>query len=303
MALTVFDASQIFSLASLLAYRRPVMLWIDGNTIDIEPNTGTSNTTTVIFPDGNVRTVTENTASTDKYRRFIITATANFTSGTEDSGLRSSLSRTANTSYSLYAVKSQINAANFVLVGDTTQPTQANFATLNSAYGTNGWVYMGPVLNGDNSTATNTIVSFDQSGTRIHFTNALVINGVSLPGVLMASAAAGNFFLAVTPGFGTTVGTQVPATVTQGTLSLGLNAGANVGFDLTIGTGSRIPVQGITAGSNTMTISGVPTQFRGIDSSAQSLQWHNGTTGYAKHIVLAEMFDMALAGTFGQIGG
>lgn len=303
MSRTQINSSLIPALNNNLSYRRPVMLWIDGNTIDSENNTGIANQTTIIFPDGDTRSVIENTGVTTKYRRFIITNTANFTSGTESGGLRSGLSRTANTWYALYAIKSQINTANFVLVGDTTFPTQANFATLNSTYGTNSWVYLGPIANGDNSASTNTILSFDHIGNKIHFTNGLVVNSVSLPGILLASAGAGNFFLAVTPGFGTNIGgSQVPPTVFEGTLTLGLNAGSNVGYDLTIGTGSRIPVTGTTGGSTNLALP-ANTTFRSIDSSASSLQWHNGTTGYAKHIVLAEIFDLCLSGQFGQIAG
>lgn len=154
-------------------FRRANLSWISITTVDIENNTGTANQTTVIFPDGTSRSVIEDTSITSKYRRFIITETAEFTSGTENSGLRASLSEASNTWYALYAVKSQINAANFVLVGDTTTPSQTNFATLNGTYGANSWVYLGVIRNGDQSTNLNDICSFIQSGSKTVFTNLI----------------------------------------------------------------------------------------------------------------------------------
>lgn len=154
------------------AWRRPNLTWISVTQVDVENNTGTANQTSVLFPDGELRTVTENTSSTNIYRRFDITATANFTSGTEDSGLYSGLSETTNTWYAIYAVKSQINSSNFVLVGTTTLPLQANFSTLNSNLGSNSWVYLGLIRNGDNSGATGNILDFVQSGNQTLFENS-----------------------------------------------------------------------------------------------------------------------------------
>ncbi len=149
--------------------RRPLLQWNGVSTVDVEANTGTSNQTSIVFPDRAQLSVTENLASTQKYRRFDITKTAQFTSGTESGGLRSGLSEVANTWYAIYAVKSQINTANFVLVGDTTLPLAANFATLNSRYGTNSWVYLGMIRNGDNNLDTTDIIKFTQAGNHISF--------------------------------------------------------------------------------------------------------------------------------------
>jgi hypothetical protein len=173
--------------ASLFGYRRPNLVYSSATAVNVESNTGTSNQTTIIFPDGTVRSVTEDVASTHKYRQFLITATAEFTSGTEDSGLRSGLSEANNTWYAIYAVKSQINAANFVLVGDTTLPLQANFGTLNSAYGTNSWVYLGMIRNGDVDQAQGDILSFVQSGSITSLTHKP--NFTSAMGVPLAANA------------------------------------------------------------------------------------------------------------------
>lgn len=173
--------------ANLFGYRRPSLTYISATQVDVENNTGTANQTTIVFPDGTIRSVTENTGSTHKYRRFDITATAEFTTGTEDSGLYNGLSEGTNTWYAIYAVKSTIDAAKFVLVGTTTQPTQANYATLNSNLGTNGWVYLGMIRNGDQKSATTDIVAFIQTGGTVQFKNAVVPTGsLSMTGIVLA---------------------------------------------------------------------------------------------------------------------
>jgi hypothetical protein len=161
---------QYIRVGQISGYRRPRLQYNSGETVDVENNTGTANQTVIMFPDGERRTVTENLASTDKYRRFNITATAEFTSGTEESGLRSGLSEANNTWYAIYAVKSQINTDNFVLVGDTTLPLQANFSTLNSRYTTDGWVYLGMIRNGANDGVNlSDILNFSQTGNTFRF--------------------------------------------------------------------------------------------------------------------------------------
>jgi len=173
-------------------YKRPFLSYQSATQVDVSANTTTTNQTKVVFPDGNVRSVTEDTASTNKYRRFDITATAEFTSGTEDSGLRSGLTEAVNTWYAIYAVKSNINTSNFVLVGDTTLPfIGANITTLNGRYNANGWVYLGLIRNGDNDTATGDILSFVQSSDGVTiFRNTVTGNTAhNLQGVLLASTA------------------------------------------------------------------------------------------------------------------
>ena len=169
--------------------RRPNLTYISTTAIDVESNTGTANQTSITFPDGNTRSVTEDTAATHKYRRFLITATAEFTSGTEDSGLRNGLTEAASTWYAVYAVKSAINTANFVLVGDTTLPLQANFATLDAAYGSNGWLYLGLIRNNGSSNLT----TFVQSG-----------HVVCGNGIVLASATASSVTYTYSAGTGAT---------------------------------------------------------------------------------------------------
>lgn len=154
-------------------YKRPNLTWISISLVDIAVNTDTANKTKIIFPDGNYRSVTEDTSVTNKYRRFDITATAEFTSGTEDSGLRSGLSETANIRYAIYAVKSTINTANFVLVGDTTFPIIGNISTLNTRYAANGWVFIGYIFNGTGQGGSSDISKFAQAGPMMIFYNSV----------------------------------------------------------------------------------------------------------------------------------
>lgn len=189
--------------------RRPVLVWVSATTIDVENNTGTEHQTTIAFPDGEVLSVTENTGSANKYRRFIITSTAEFTSGTEDSGLRSGITEANNTTYAIYAVKSTIDATKFVLAGDTTFPTQANASTLDTRYGANNYVFLGYIRNGDNEGTAGDILAFDQVGNFTRFRNT---TASYLPGyrVSTASATEATFAPASNLGSGSA---QVPDTV------------------------------------------------------------------------------------------
>lgn len=189
LSASTVTSTQVGYLPNLWGYRRPTLVFVSVTTVDVENNTGTLNETRVVFPDGESRSVTEDTASTNKYRRFLITAAAEFTSGTEDSGVRSGISEATNTWYAMYAVKSLIDATKFVIAADTTLPVQANFATLNSRYGTNGWAYLGLIRNGDDSGSTGDILSFRQAGNLTLFTNLATGGSAnSGRGVLMLTA-------------------------------------------------------------------------------------------------------------------
>jgi hypothetical protein len=197
-----------------LGYRRPNLVFVSSTAVDVENNTGTANQTTIVFPDGSIRSVTENTSSTNKYRRFLITAAAEFTSGTEDSGVRSGISEATDTWYAIYAVKSAINSANFVLAGDTTLPLQANYSTLNTRYGgANSWVYLGMIRNGDNSGATGDILTFNQQGPSTFLSNVCTANVIAHNGLRLASTAgATSLTYTYSAGTGTT---DIPNHVSQ----------------------------------------------------------------------------------------
>lgn len=192
------------------SYRRPVLKYISITQVDVENNTGTANETCILFTNES-RCVTENTSSTNKYRRFDITATANFTSGTEESGLLAPLSAGTTKTFEIYAVKSQVDATKFVLVGDTTPPTQANYATLNTVYGTNGWIPLGYIFNGNNAGTHSSIVQFEQAGawttlfsvytgTYTQFTTGNMLGGVALTYTSGATSLGWTYASGMTPG-------------------------------------------------------------------------------------------------------
>lgn len=226
------------------SYRRPVLQWISVTTIDIEANTGTLNQTCIVFPDSQ-RCVTENTTSTDKYRRFIITSTATFLSGTEDSGMSGAWA--ASEWMALYAVKSQVSASNFVIAGTTNTPTQANYATLNTMFGTNGWVYLGMVKIGDQGAGTTTsILSFVQTGGMTVFTNnatGVVINSNGVR--LNSTAGATSLTYSYSSGIS---GTAIPSHLTMAQYAASI-AGGGTGSDLVKDSGNNY-IYGYNEGSS-----------------------------------------------------
>ncbi len=162
------DTSTSFALHRLIgAYQKPVLVYVDSTTIDLENNTETATQSLIVFPSG-PRAVTENTAVTNKFRRLSTAATANgygaSHSGAADSGLRVGLSLTSNTWYFVYAAVVQYgddaNGTNFIMVLDDTNPVWANHATLDSRYGAGKWMYLGAVRRGYQQTATTTLIPF-----------------------------------------------------------------------------------------------------------------------------------------------
>jgi hypothetical protein len=261
---------------TLGAYRRPNLTFINVSLVDVEPNTGTLNQTCILFPDSQ-RCVTEDTSSSNKYRRFDITAVANYTAGTEDSGLVTGLTEGTSTWYAIYAVKSQINSSNFVLVGDTTPATQASYSNLNNRYGLNGWVYLGRIHNGDGTSgsATSDIQSFKQTGAIMKFSNRVAGSTIDFAGFRMATSA-GTSSLTYQAANGVT-GIVIPAEFLLGwycggagagststnirerdqavTLSIGIGTVqfggcyfANLGFGLTVTNGSSVSMDIVLGG-------------------------------------------------------
>ena len=172
---------------ALCNYRRPSLGWASVSVIglDVYKTDGVNNYAWVLFPDGQLREET-NTAR----RTFVITRNAVLTASGAQSGLRTSLSEATNTWYALYAVKISDSMAGFVVVGDTTMPIYNNKATLDSAYGVNGWVYLGPIRNGNNGSATGDILQFSMSNNTIVFMNAENSNSTfTTCGILLADTA------------------------------------------------------------------------------------------------------------------
>lgn len=182
-------------------WRRPRIIFASVTTVTVEAGLdGTSGNIPILFPDGTVRTETTSTRTT-----FDITHNTVLTTATAQSGLRATLSEATNTWYALYAVKVTDSSTQWCTVGDTRLPIQANFANLNTAFGTSGWVYLGLIRNGDNSAATGDIVAFRQSGNWTFFLNTSTGQSVSMHGLRFATTAgATGITYSVTTGTGTT---------------------------------------------------------------------------------------------------
>lgn len=166
-------------------WRRPILNFGSVTTVSIESGLdGTSGDIPILFPDGTVRTETSTTRTT-----FDITRNAVLVTSGAQSGLTGATSEAANTWYALYACKITDSSTLWVTVGSTVFPTQANFATLNTAYGTNGWVYLGLIRNGDNSGATSDILTFVQSGNNFAFRNTTAGSQVNSTGIRLATTA------------------------------------------------------------------------------------------------------------------
>jgi len=159
--------------SDLFNYQRSYLQYVGATQVQISQNTDTNNKSKVIFPDGDVRSVEEDGDVTTQYRRFDITATASLTA-THDSGMRSGESEANNTWYAIYAVKTTDDVTKFVLVGTVTQPVNpTSISTLNGYFGTNGWVYLGMIRNGDGSSVAGDILNFYQSRNKFIFANTM----------------------------------------------------------------------------------------------------------------------------------
>lgn len=182
-------------------WRRPVLQFGSITTVAVESGLdGTSGDIPILFPDGTVRTETSTTRTT-----FNITRNAVLVTSGAQSGLTGATSEATNTWYALYAVKVTDSSTQWVTVGSTVVPIQANFSTLNTAYGTNGWVYLGMIRNGDNAGSTGDILAFTQSGNRTVFSNVCAANTITARGLRLATtAAASSLTYTYSAGTGTT---------------------------------------------------------------------------------------------------
>jgi hypothetical protein len=193
----------------LNSYRRPVLQFGSVTTVAVESGLdGTSGDIPLLFPDGTLRTETSTTRTT-----FNITRNAVLVTSGAQSGLTGATSEATNTWYALYGCKVTDSSTLWCTVGSTVLPIQANFSTLNTAYGTNGWVYLGLIRNGDNSGATGDILNFYQSGAITYFSNVAAGNSNSNSGIRVATSASTGT-LTYTPSSGTGT-TDIPNHVTQ----------------------------------------------------------------------------------------
>lgn len=157
-------------LQALSSYRKPTIEWSSSTSVSLSNNSSSTNETVIYFPTF-VAAVEENIATTQKYRKASVTATANgygnSDSGAAQGGRRSGVSLTTNAWYAVYAVKLRSGSdysattSKFILVFDDTLPTIANEATLDGYYGTGNWVYLGLVRYGYGSTGSaSSIIKF-----------------------------------------------------------------------------------------------------------------------------------------------
>lgn len=214
------------------AWRRPILQWTSVTVVDVQSGlNGTSSAIPIQFPDGTMRTETVSTRTT-----FDITRNAVLVTSGAQSGLTGATSEAINTWYALYAVKVTDSSTLWVTVGSTVLPLQANFATLNTAYGTSGWVYLGLIRNGDNSGSTGDILNFAMVGNRTYFKNTLA-STPALTGTLLATTAgASTLSWAYASGTGTA---QVPSIVVGGMVIATATARAAAGYGLSNSAGTQ----------------------------------------------------------------
>lgn len=209
MAQTFLDPTQSKGLSTLVKYRRPTLVWSSITQVNVD-DVMTTNQVDILFPDGEYRSETSSTLY-----NFVITRNAVLT-GSKQSGLRTGLSEATNTWYAIYAVKAQ-DSTGIVAVGDTTLPRRANISTLNTAYGTNSWIYLGVIANGNNSNATGDIFKFSQSGSTTRLDRALTTGNVaSMTGIRLASTASATTLTWTYAAGGSISSAEIPNSISVG---------------------------------------------------------------------------------------
>lgn len=227
------------------AWRRPVLQYSSGTVVNIETGiNGTSGQAQILFPDGNLRT----DSTTGRINCNLAQVAA--LSGSWQSGLRTG-TVTNNTWYAIYAVKTTDDTSKFVTVADTVIPTQANFATLNSNFGTGGWLYLGMIPYGDNSGTANAIVKFAMSGNLTMFRNVTLGSAQSQSGPRLANQSVAGSAVTWTYASGTTISSaQIPGHITHGIVgvSIGTSDANIISVTDSSGTYAMWTLRGSTAG-------------------------------------------------------
>lgn len=231
---------------SLMAWRRPVLQFGSITTVSVESGLdGTSGDIPILFPDGSYRTETSTTRTT-----FDITRNAVLTTSGAQSGLTGATSEANNTWYALYAVKVTDSSLQWVTVGSTVQPIRANFSTLNSAYGTSGWVFLGMIRNGDGGSTAGDILAFTQVGNHTFFQNVLTgfnYGGTAQTGLLLATSASATT-VTWTAAFGTS-GATLPSQCGLILVSCARDGGgSNTSFSILDDSGGRVYSRVTSAG-------------------------------------------------------
>jgi hypothetical protein len=221
--------TQLTYLPNLFSYRRPVLTYSSGSVVATETGLdGTSGDGVILFSDGSLRTDSSTTRI-----QCTLTQNAVFTNatrGNNQGGLRTG-SVASDTWYWFYAVKVTTFATDWVLVADVVAPTQANYSTLNTNFGTNGWVYLGVLPYGDAAGSTNAIPKFRWSGNRVELIHPTTGSANQGTGVRLATTSSATS-LTWNYATGSTVGTDVPANVFLGNIAAAYTTSTN-------GTSSR----------------------------------------------------------------
>lgn len=194
--LGIFGQSE--NTAGLINYAKPVLEFVSASTVAVSRNGKANHNTTIIFPDGNVRNVSEASGSENRFRRLDLSRNAVFTScgqNAERTGLNPGLTRTDSTWYSVYAVKSQCagGSDNFTLVGATVNFTPSNRNNLDNAFGSSGYVYLGLIANGngvDGVGNADQIKEFVQTGDTTIFFGLTATGNNSMVGIHLSSFTA-----------------------------------------------------------------------------------------------------------------
>lgn len=197
-------ANDAYLKTNFALYRRPTLKkTISGaNTwVEAEPNGNDSTTTTIMFPDGDLRSVQESRSpflsGTTKYVAALFGNTAvrsgGGTMGGNGFSLGIGIPIAVNSWVCVYAVKTTDDATKFILVLANVAPIRANFATLNTALGTNGWLYLGTVRYGENSNNTSKLLAMMQSGNMTIFLDQYAAVNVTarIVGFVIATASGG----------------------------------------------------------------------------------------------------------------
>ncbi len=275
--------SSITIAVNLASYRRPALTWVSGTTASLETGiNGTSGQAAVVFPDGTLRT-----DSTALHIVLDVSRVANYTSGTIQSGVRTGTVAN-NTWYNVFAVKSQANSTDFVLVADSQPFTGSAYSTLNTNFGTNSWVYLGLIANGDNLTNPSGIANFIQSNNMVMFYNPTSGYGTGT-GVRLSSATASSA-LTYTYTSGMTAG-LIPVQIGNVLFSVGKTfdaAGKGLRFTNSGGT-----IQYGTFLDSAENVAGM-SRFWGIASQGLQNSGLNTGSGIGQTIYLSGYTDSAL---------
>ena len=280
------------SIQQYWSYRRPNLQYTSATTVTIENGiNGTSGQVLIIFPDGSIRT------DSTSLHIVIDDSRVAALSGTKQSGIRTG-TVSNNTWYAAYAVKATDNTTDIVGVLDTTIPNVTNVSTINSNFGTNGWVYLGLIRVGSNGsdTAAGSIIRFKQSGSYTLLCGATAAAFGSGLGLVVGDTASNPKTFTLTYGTGTS---DIPSNISFISI-LGFSAAAGAsGLGLiAAGDSSRFFYAQRSAGG-VDTSNGFAGQLWtpvGSDSNITTLTIQTPSSATSKSISLTGWIDSALGG-------